>query len=76
VEYGRCVGLLRSGGAHSVIVWLLVLSRVCCVCMLVCVSVRVVSFCTRAHVPLFLLLNTAIHNSPVCLRKKSKAYSF
>jgi hypothetical protein len=78
VEYGCWMGLLRSGGVHSVLMWLLVLSHVCCVCWCVCVSVCecacgvFYSFCIGTLVPLFLLLNTSMHSSPHIREKKER----
>jgi hypothetical protein len=44
--------------------------ELCVVCVRVSVCLCVVSFCTRALVPLFLLLNITIRSSPTCSRKK------
>jgi hypothetical protein len=54
-----------------VVMWLPVLSRVVCVGVCWCVLVYVLYFCFGALVPLFLLHNTMIRRSPVCLRKKT-----
>jgi hypothetical protein len=58
VEFGRWVGVLRSGIARPVIVWLLVH-----VFVLVFVRVCVVSFLYWVICPLFLLVNPIIHSS-------------
>jgi hypothetical protein len=75
VEFGHGLPWLRSDGVHpcgrvaSCLEPSVLCASACVVCR--CVLVRVMSFfCTRALVPLFLLLNTTICGSPVCLRKK------
>jgi hypothetical protein len=69
---------LRSGGVHSKVMWLFVLSRVCAcvlcvskgVCDYMCQCVYDIFF-TGALVSLFLLLNTMIRSSPTYLRKNN-----
>jgi hypothetical protein len=81
VELGHWLGVLWSCGARPVVIWLLVLSHMCCVCgcvfVLVFVGVCVcgVLFCTEGICPPFLLLNTMMCSSHVCLRKKINATS-
>jgi hypothetical protein len=43
--------------------------NVWCACVVVFVDMCIWCFCSGAFVPLFLLLNTTIHNSHVCSRK-------
>jgi uncharacterized protein YggT (Ycf19 family) len=69
-ESGHWLVVVRSGGARSVVVCLLVLTLVvvmCCVWVRGCVChYEFGVFLYQGTCPLFLLLNTTIRNSPAC----------